>query len=340
MKFHTVLFGIMLVCMLAVPVISVSSSKQEEIIIERSTSSGKNEASKTASADGLTQTAEKSFKLYDKNTKAVFTISEKDYLIGTVLGEMYFEYSPEAYKAQTVAAYTNAVRYRQESNVKPDASIQGADFEVSTDGKSGFLTKEMAKERYGSNFEAAWEKASEAVEKVYGKIITYEDKPIFAAYHSISSGKTEDAVNVWNSKVSYLSPVDSPDDKNAEKYESTESFTADEVSRRLKENETDIVLGDKKEEWFKDAKKTSSLTVTEITAGNKVLSGQSVRSIFGLRSSCFDVSFKNDVFTFTVLGYGHNVGMSQSGADSMAKKGSKWEDILLHYYKDVKITTV
>ena len=333
MKYYVTAFCIILACMIAIPALSISKKTDEEIIIERKNNKfASSQTAKDKQADSA-----KVFKLFDSNTNKVIEISEKDYLTGTILGEMYFEFHIEAYKAQAVAAYTNALRYQKANKEKLNESLQGADFEISTDGKSGFLTKDMAKERYGNNFEEAWKKASEAAENVYGYVMNYNGSLIQAAYHSISSGKTEDAVNVWNGSVKYLSPVKSEGDSLDKGYKTTESFTAEEIARRLKENSEDIVLDDKRETWFSNEKKTDSETVTEITVGNKVFKGSEIREMFGLRSACFEVSFKNDIFTFNVLGYGHNVGMSQSGANYMAQNGSGWQDILKHYYTGVTI---
>ncbi len=40
------------------------------------------------------------------------------------------------------------------------------------------------------------------------------------------------------------------------------------------------------------------------------------------------------LFTFYVFGYGHGVGMSQTGANYLANQGWKWSEILAHYYYD------
>ena len=43
---------------------------------------------------------------------------------------------------------------------------------------------------------------------------------------------------------------------------------------------------------------------------------------------------------FNVLGYGHGVGMSQTGADSLAKQGKSWEEIIKHFYVGVEIEEI
>ena len=60
--------------------------------------------------------------------------------------------------------------------------------------------------------------------------------------------------------------------------------------------------------------------------------------MFGLKSANFEIKREGDKIKFTVIGYGHGVGMSQTGADSMAKSGSSYEDIIKHFYTGVEIT--
>jgi len=59
--------------------------------------------------------------------------------------------------------------------------------------------------------------------------------------------------------------------------------------------------------------------------------------MFGLRSACFEVTYKNSVFTFTVKGWGHGVGMSQYGAGALAREGKSYADILKTYYTGISL---
>lgn len=71
--------------------------------------------------------------------------------------------------------------------------------------------------------------------------------------------------------------------------------------------------------------------------GNKLLTGNEVRKIFQLKSTKFSISIDKDDIFFSVLGYGHGVGLSQCGSDSLAKQGKNCEEIIKHYYKGVVI---
>lgn len=65
--------------------------------------------------------------------------------------------------------------------------------------------------------------------------------------------------------------------------------------------------------------------------------GVEVRTLLGLRSANFEVKIEGDNIKFAVKGYGHGVGMSQTGADSMAKTGANYETIIKHFYTGVEI---
>ncbi|MBE5819598.1 MAG: hypothetical protein E7310_02050 [Clostridiales bacterium] len=78
----------------------------------------------------------------------------------------------------------------------------------------------------------------------------------------------------------------------------------------------------------------------KIRFGNIEIPGTEARSIFGLKSANFSIDIVDNNIKFNVIGYGHGVGMSQTGADSMAKEGKNCEDIIKHYYSGVEIIDV
>ena len=59
--------------------------------------------------------------------------------------------------------------------------------------------------------------------------------------------------------------------------------------------------------------------------------------MIGLKSANFLVNIEEEKVKFSVIGYGHGVGMSQTGADSMAKQGSNYEEIIKHFYTGVEV---
>ncbi len=66
--------------------------------------------------------------------------------------------------------------------------------------------------------------------------------------------------------------------------------------------------------------------------------GVEARTLLGLKSTNFSVFFQDDKIQFKVQGYGHGVGLSQTGADSLAKQGYSYQDILKHFYTGIEIT--
>ena len=79
--------------------------------------------------------------------------------------------------------------------------------------------------------------------------------------------------------------------------------------------------------------------VETLRLGKETITGKQARNLFGLRSTMFTIIWPEDGIVFHTKGFGHGVGMSQNGANGMAKHGSKYRDILLHYYTDVSIAS-
>lgn len=273
----------------------------------------------------------KTFKVYDKDNDKVTEISASDYIFGVVAAEMPALYEEEALKAQAVAAYTFACCRKAENKAKP--------YDITTDHTidQSFVTKEAAKEKWGENAEIYTEKIEKIVEETSGYVITHNGNLIVSVYHAVSSGKTEDCKNVWGKELVYLKSVLSEGDKLAENYISEVTFTTDELKKKLNE---EVTFTGNPENYFGDIKKTDTGYVKEIALCKENISGSKLRSILNLRSTNFTVSYDADKFTFTVLGYGHGVGMSQNGANYMAKQGSDFKEILNHYYTDCKIEKI
>ena len=118
------------------------------------------------------------------------------------------------------------------------------------------------------------------------------------------------------------------------------TFTQDELVKKIKEKYSDISINFDKDEDIKILEYTDSGRVKTIKFGNKNLSGVETRTLLGLKSTNFEVVKENKSYKFKVKGYGHGVGMSQTGADSMAKQGSDYENIIKHFYTGVEIQDI
>ena len=71
--------------------------------------------------------------------------------------------------------------------------------------------------------------------------------------------------------------------------------------------------------------------------GGVTVAGTALRTLFGLRSASFTVTADAANVTFSVTGYGHGVGMSQYGANAMAREGKSFEEILKWYYTGIDV---
>ena len=278
------------------------------------------------------------YKVLNTADGEVTEVSVRDYVIGAVCAEMPASFEPEALKAQAAAAHTYAERQRALERAKPDASLKGADFSNDTSKYQGYFTKEQIKQYYGENFDEYYGKVSKAVDEVLPYILTYNGSPIISAFCSMSSGKTESAENAWGTAVDYLVPVDSSYDTSAPKYMEEVRFNAEALRDKLGSAFPDIKLEGDISEWLAVTDVSESGTVLTLTAGDKSISGNELRSALGLRSACFDIRYENDSAVITTRGFGHGVGMSQYGADAMAKDGHSWQEIVAHYYPGCTIS--
>ncbi len=263
----------------------------------------------------------------------VDTLSPRDYIIGVLAAEMDFDYHDEALKAQAVAAYTYALYMRQKG---VSEGLNGAHISDDPATHQGYLDEEQRKEKWGDKFKENEKKAGKIADAVSGKVIYYDNKPILAAYHNLNSGKTESAQTVWKKDIPYLKQVESPGDRLCADFITTVDLTYDEFGKRIKQIDG-VKLDDDKEKWIGDVEKTESGYVLSVEVCSCKISSPDFRNILGLNSCCFDVSSNEEGVKITVKGNGHMVGMSQYGADYMARQGSDYEEILRIYYSNVEI---
>ena len=138
----------------------------------------------------------------------------------------------------------------------------------------------------------------------------------------------------------YLQVVETAGEDGYTQYNSEVELANEEILQKLKETYADIQIDFNNEEDIKILEYTSSGRVKNIKFGNHEISGTEARSMFGLRSTNFEILKEEGKIKFIVVGYGHGVGMSQTGADSMAKSGSSAEEIIKHFYVGVEIKDV
>ena len=268
------------------------------------------------------------------------TIEEKaldEYLYGVVSAEMPVDFELEALKAQAIVARTYTI-YKITENQSKHGDAHICDNSACC---QAWISKEDRLARWEpEKGNENWNKIVSAVEQTKGKIITYEGKPINAFFHSNSGGATESPINVWGgSGYPYLQTVETSGEDAYTQYSSELEISKDEFIAKMKEKYADFNINFDEENCIQVIEYTSGGRIKTVKIGNKNLSGVEVRTIFGLRSANFVVELL-DKIKFTVTGYGHGVGMSQTGADSLAKQGYSCEDIIKHFYSGVCIEGV
>lgn len=276
----------------------------------------------------------------DAVTNEVMKLKPSDYIKGVVAAEMPIEFHAEALKAQAVAAHTYALRQIDEQLKNPDPELNGAYLSTDYTKFQAYISTADLKIKWGKDFDLNYKKLSDCVGGVIDEVLTYENAPIAAAFHSISGGKTESAKNVWGQDISYLLPVESTGDELSPSYENIKTLTDQEVAFALSQKYPEIKFPKDRANWFELLKRSDSNTITEMKVGSVTTTGKEIRELLKLKSANFSVDYKEPNFTFTTSGYGHGVGMSQYGADYMARQGSDYKQILLHYYSGVSLERI
>ena len=252
------------------------------------------------------------------------------YLTGEVRGEMPAAFEMEALRAQ--AAAERSYVYYQLAAGRKDAHPD-ADFCTDHTCCSAYLSETAAREKWGGDF-APWNtRVEQAVSDTDGQVVLYNGRPILAVFHSSSAGRTAAAGDVWSGDLPYLVSVDSPEgEETVPNYYSTVTFTAAEVKEKLLAAHPELKLSGTPDRWFGAAAENGSGRVETVSVGGTDIEGTELRRIFGLRSACFTVAADSESVTFRVTGYGHGVGMSQYGANQLAREGKTWQEILEWYY--------
>ena len=321
----------------AIPIIFTSPQKQK---ITMSSNVNEVEQAQGENIAKITYDYKKynEIKLYHTSTKKIETIPIDEYLYGVVAAEMPASFELEALKAQAVVARTYTL-YKIVNNNKKHGEADICDSSTCCQAwisKEDRLAKWEEKDR-----NTYWNKIVNAVNSTQGKMITYNGKPINAFFHANSGGATEAPINVWGGTgYPYLQTVTTAGEDAYNGYSSKVTVTQKEFEEKIKKEHSDFKIDFKEKDCIKIEEYTDGNRVKTIKIGNLKLSGVEIRNIFDLRSANFKVSMEKENITFEVIGYGHGVGMSQTGADSLAKQGKSYEDIINHYYTGIKIEDI
>lgn len=248
----------------------------------------------------------------------ILNLDLEEYIIGVVAAEMPASFSKEALKAQAIIARTYALRLISEGKKITDSS-----------STQNYYDSGQMQSVWGNTYQTYYNKIKEAVSETSELILTYQGKYIEALYHSTSNGKTEDASYVWGNSVPYLKSVDSHWDIGTTYYNTTINKDFINVLNLLgiDTNNTNVEV----------LERNASGRVVQVKIGDKTFNGVNLRSLLGLKSTDFDLNVVDGNLVITTRGYGHGVGMSQYGANGMAKEGYNYEQILKHYYTNVDL---
>lgn len=269
------------------------------------------------------------------STGDIERIKLREYVIGSVAAEMDALSHTQALRAQAVACYTYAKRVREQNEKTISSYFSRADITDDPSAHQGYINEKQRKEKWGEKYDEYEAKIEAAVDEVFGIYVAYDGETALTAYHAISAGNTQSAKCMWGSEYPYLSSVASPGDKLSPDYITETSFTAEEFAELAKD--CGAVTQGETEKWVEEITKNDDGYTSFIRICGEDIEAEDMRNAFSLRGMCFDVGYNGEKFIFTCKGYGHGVGMSQYGADYMARQGSTWEEILAHYYPETEI---
>ncbi len=255
---------------------------------------------------------------HEKGITAVNYVDMEQYLYSVLGAEMDGGWPQEALKAQAVAARSYALYKRERSNGVYDLG----------DDQLWQVYQGVATESSGTQT---------AVSATQGQVLTHNGQVILAAFHSSSGGHTENSEDVWHNPLPYLRGV--PDyDQKSPVFEWTKTFSQVDLSQRISGVGTIQSMIPERTSAY------GSIISMKVTgdAGSRVMDGEEIAGVLGLRSTRFRVNRPNGSgnFVITGRGFGHGVGLSQWGAYHLANQGYNYHQILLYYYRDSTLAKI
>lgn len=277
-------------------------------------------------------------KLSKENIIKEFDLEE--YVIGVVAAEMPADFGLEALKAQAVAARTYALAHVTELGGKACKNGNGASL-CDTVHCQAYMTKEERMSLWSkASGEKNWNKIKVAVESTRGQVLTYYGDLVMEPYYfATSSGNTENSEDVFSNSIPYLRSVVSPGEEGTKNFKSSRTFKYKELSEIVNNNykNAKVTTANIKQQ-ITIIDRTDAGSVKNIKVGSITMTGSKFRTMLNLKSSNFQIKFNLNDIEIDCSGYGHGVGMSQWGANAMAKSGKSYIEILNHYYQGTDIS--
>jgi len=260
-----------------------------------------------------------------RQNETIDIVPFEEYIIGVLAGEMPAKFEIEALKAQAVAARSYVLKkIKQNKNENYDI--------LDTVMNQVYLDETEMKNKWTNNYELYFNKIKQAVDETKGEYLTYNDEVIEAFFFSTSTGKTENVEEVFQEALPYLRSVDSSwDSEVSPVFSEINTFTLTDFYKSLNLEYSDNLN-------IEVTETTSTGRIKKIKINGKELNGTDISQKLNLKSNYFTITKTGNYITITTKGYGHGVGMSQYGAEAMAKKGYTYDQILKHYYQNVEIS--
>lgn len=253
--------------------------------------------------------------------QVVNVLKMNEYLYGVLPSEIMPGWPIEVLNAQAVAARTYAYYHLMKTGTTY--------FDL--DGTHNFQVYK------GKMVET--EATNKAVDATAGIIMTYNNKPILAYFHSTCGGKTTDDKYVWQGEdLPYLTSVVCPYCKNSPNYSWQVELTLNEIYEALVKRYKAVG----KIKAITLGREDTRVTVVKIEHANGLIrmSGNDFRLMFDakkIKSLYFEAKQTPTGLILNGNGWGHGVGMCQWGAKEMADQGKRFDQILMYYYKGIRI---
>ena len=250
-------------------------------------------------------------------------IDVEEYVKGVVVKQISLESEEETLKAQAVIARTMIVKAQREQKKLPDSMD----------------AQELLKLFEKKGFEEKYHLLERAVAATKGEILTWQEKPAEVAYHAVSAGRTRDSQTALGREdVPYLKAVDSMTDISSPDYLKVIFMEKEKLAQKLQAADNALALSPEEiPAMIQITGRDESGYVTQIQIGNITLSGEQFRQYVGLNSACFYIKEVEGQVRILTKGLGHGLGMSQYGANDMAKQGKTYKEILTYYYKELAL---
>lgn len=258
------------------------------------------------------------------NTQTIENINLEEYIEGVVAGEMPALFEIEALKAQAVASRSYVLK-KMEDNKEKDYDV------IDTVANQVYLDENKLKENWQDKYTEYINRVRTAVNETSMEYLEYQGQVINAMFFSTSNGYTEDASLVFKEEIPYLKSVESSwDSEVSSAFKYSTQFSLQEFYEKLNIPYTKTINIDIKE-------RSASNRILLLTINDISFTGRDLYNKLGLRSTDFTITQVGSNVIIDTVGYGHGVGMSQYGAQGMAKAGYTYDLILKHYYTDTDI---